>query len=280
MLRGRKRAMKVCISLAVAALGVTAASSAFAFTFAVESMDSWGGCESACSNNASLSNTYDQASYFSSTMRGGGHTRAWWYHNEIWASDVIEDTTWGGVDYLMADAYPIYMYSGHGSAPETAGKQRFQASLCRTGSASTCRMNSERMVIGEKSGTYATNKGYLRWLILATCHSVDTRPNEQWGQALYYGGDMVFGYRGTSADSFRTDEVPGDFAASAFVGGAQLKAAWFSAIEDFFVDDVGSVITSGATESEALWRRDNLTKQMSRGTGVVFGWTAWSWHEG
>jgi len=142
--------------------------------------------------------------------------------------------------------------------------------MCHTANGpSTCTLDVEHTRLGERSGYYATpNNGDLRWMIWGTCYSVDTLPGEQWGQTLARGPDAVMGYRGLSADSSYTDEVAEDFAEEAWGANDTIKASWFYAVEDWWIDDVGSLIVPsrvvGGTGADAMSARDNLKRTWAR----------------
>jgi len=90
------------------------------------------------------------------------------------------------------------------------------------------------------------------------------------------------GYRGTSADSSTTDEVLGDWVDNAYAGTVYtFKSSWFNAIEDWWVEDTGAVVSGGVTEADAIWRRDNYSRADARRASLTWwSWLAWSWHEG
>ncbi len=274
--------MKNKLSWVMAAALFALPANAMAFTFAAGSLTSWSGCDGGCSSAGGLSYTDDQVSMFISEMQSAGHTKDHWYHNgNTWSSDLVEDY-FGGEDYFFTDPHTLYIFSGHGAAyNDSAGLQKFSAPMCHAGSNNSCSITSERTRLGERTGVFASSTGNIRWIILCTCYSVHTQPGQQWGDQFYYGTDIVFGYRGLSADSENTDEVPEDFAEASFSGGDKFKAGWFWAIEDWWVDDVGSLVASGTSSANANDRRDNMTKSWARRPNTqLHSYRAWSWHEG
>jgi hypothetical protein len=75
-------------------------------------MTSWSGCE--CSND-SLDYTDDQINQFNSEMNSHSYTKLSTYHNlDVWSSDVAEDYSFNGADYLASDDATAWAYSGHG----------------------------------------------------------------------------------------------------------------------------------------------------------------------
>jgi len=268
---------------AVALIACARSTPAAAFPFLAQSMDDWAGCDSDCKGESKLKYTDDQIKLFSKAMKDAGHSRsAWWRNQDVWATDLVEDK-YGGEDHIYADPNTLYIYSGHGGAPILGGKQRFVAPFCHTVSTtvSSCETRSSSMVLGERTGSFASSPGNIRYMILATCHSVDTKPNEQWGNVFYRGVDMIFGYRGVSADSSLTDEVPEDFAEASFDDNDRFKAGWFWAIEDWWIDDTGSLVTAGVDKAQGRERRDKMRKSWPRrGDAELHTYRTWTWHEG
>ncbi len=260
--------------------GTPALASAASVSYGTSYMNDWSGCD--CSAGG-LSYTDDQITMLRSELASGSHTETFAFANStVWASDLLEDKDFGGEDNLYGDDVDLFAFSGHGAAPTNTWGQDFRAPFCKKGSSSTCDFVAETSRFGERSGPYATpNPGDLRYLILATCFSVHTAPNEQWGQSFWYGLDAVMGYRGLSADSWTTDEVLADFASTSFNGSTDLKAGWFWAIEDWWVNDTGSIAVSGNTASEASVRLNNIDADWSRRSSTpLHTYVDWAWHEG
>ena len=142
---------------------------------------------------------------------------------------------------------------------------------------------TNQLYLGEWSGqAYSYNPGKLRFLILSTCHSVDKdRAPYVWGPVFWRGKNFMYvmGYHGLSADSWLTDEVGEDFASKAAGSGWSLKQAWFWAIEDWWINDTGALISRGASQSEAISNRDYMTLNWLPNGNDPY-WVAWSWHEG
>ncbi|WP_394843355.1 DUF6345 domain-containing protein [Pendulispora brunnea] len=259
-----------------------------ALEVAGEAMTSWSGCD--CSAG-SLKYTDDQISYLISEMQDLGHQKKFFYKNtSSYSLDLIEDSLPNGYDAGYADGVDLFALSSHGGAPnDSNGKQTFSTPMCKSGSASassSCHFDANQSRMGEAAGPgqsqYATpHPGQARWWVFFTCYSVHTKPNEQWGQTLAHGGDTVLGYRGTSADSFTTDEVGEDLVDAVFDDGDTLKGGWFWAAEDWAVDDVASMVASGKTRDAAIYRRDKAVANWERrGSDSHHGWFAWAWHEG
>jgi len=255
---------------------------AWAIDFGAEYLTSWSGCE--CSANG-LSYTDNQINMFTSKMQSLGHTKKFKYANtNTWSADVTEDRDFIGIDWLYGDNVDMFAFSGHGGAgTDTSGSQTFTAPFCKAQGTESCTFSAERARLGEQAGTYALpHPGKLRYMMWLTCFSVHSDPIGQWHQTMNIGLDYVMGYRGLSADSLTTDEVPRDWAEKAMRPSDpwRFKKAWFWAIEDWWVGDTGAVVANGATESNAIDRRDNYRRTWSGPHTTGHYWYAWAWHEG
>lgn len=258
------------------------AGSVQAIEFGAEYLTTWSGCE--CSGK-SLSYTDNQINMFRNKMESLGHTKRFVYANSnTWAADVTEDRDFNGLDHLYADDVDMFAFSGHGGAPDdNSGNQTFRVPFCKASGAPSCRFDAENARLGESSGYYSTpHTGKSRYSMWLTCYSVHKRPMEQWAQTMRQGHDYVMGYRGTSADSLTTDEVPRDWASKAMRSSDpwRFKKAWFWAIEDWWVNDTGAVIANGSTIDNAKNRRNNYRRTWSGPHTSNWYSYAWSWHGG
>jgi len=258
-----------------AAFGLGAAS-AHALDAGAESVENYSGC--GC-NSGNLSYTNDQTSMFMSRI-GNWHNRKFRYtDSSAWNSDMVEDELAGGTDYPYGDTVHILFLSGHGGLSGNT----YNGYLCKSSNFSGCNYNTGSVYLGERSGqAKSTHPGSLRFLLLATCYSVEkTNAADVWGPVFWRGKNFMYvmGYTGTSADSTTTDEVGEDFAQKAAGDKWTLKQAWFWAIEDWWVNDTGSLISHGTSSSNATYNRDQM-KIDATPTGNSPSWVAWAWHEG
>ena len=264
-------------------MAAAGAAPAQAHDYGTAYLTNWGGCDALCAGQNSLSYTDDQIQMFESEMNDAGHSRTHGYVNgTTWASDLVEDAVFGGDDRWFSDDGQVYAFSGHGGCSGSGWSQTFSIPMCRAGSVASCNYNAEHSRLGESLGTYATpSPGEMRWLILATCHSVDSAPYGQWSQVLTQGLDLVMGYRGVSADSECTDEVLEDLVGESFDSSVDFKPGWFWAIEDWWIDDTAGIVASGASSLDATTRRDHLDQNsLPRNPYVNHNWIAWAYHEG
>jgi len=252
-----------------------------AVTFAGEFMTSWSGCS--CSGSG-LEHTDDQINQWAGTMRSLGHQQLWVYANtEAWACDITEDGL-GGCDWPYGDDAGIYAFAGHGYNPTDAnGRMTFTASFCQGGSGGlSCVFDSKNARWGERAGGYETpHPGNMRWALMLTCRSVDSDPPNQWNEVFEYGFDYIMGYRGDSCDSWTTEEVPSDWANSAFGEAKNFSAAWFTAVEDWWCGDTGGVAASGISPEAARARRDFTNKFVGRRpNSEVHRYIEYAYHSG
>lgn len=246
-----------------------------------ESVEDYSDCGCATGD---LNYCNDQASKFIDKMGDCGYRIRFWYKDgSAWNSDLIEDEL-GGTDYPYGDQVHILLISGHGGLDRS--RNIYYGYLCKWRRYNACSYNTTQTYLGEVSGQpKSTHPGKLRFLILCTCHSVDKdRAPYVWAPVFRRGKNLMYvmGYHGTSADGETTDEVPEDFARKAACSGWTLKQAWFWAIEDWWVDDTGAVISRGATREEAIRNRDHMRLTWSPPACSSWPptWFAWAWHEG
>lgn len=254
----------------------------WAISFGAEYLTSWSGCE--CSGD-SLSYTDNQINMFTNKMIALGHTKSFKFGNKnTWSADVTEDKDFNGIDWLYGDNVTMFAFSGHGGVgSDSSGNQTFTAPFCKAAGTASCNFSAERARLGERTGIYAEpHNGDLRYSMWLTCFSVHTDPIGQWAQTMRNGMDYVMGYRGTSADSLTTDEVPRDWAKKAMRSSDpwRFKKAWFWAIEDWWVNDTGAVLANGSTEEQAITRRNSYRRTWSGPHSDSYYWYAWSWHKG
>lgn len=242
-----------------------------------ESVENYTGC--GCNILGDLSYTNDQTTMFMNRI-DDVHTRVFLYQDSVaWNSDLVEDQLGGG-DQYAGDDVQLLMISGHGVLVSSS---LWEGYLCKSSTFTACTFNTNQTYLGEVSGqSYSTNPGKLRFLIAATCDSVNQYDAASVWQPVFRRGRnlmYVMGYSGTSMDSENTDEVGYDFADKTVGSGWTLKQAWFWAIEDFMINDTGALISGGDTEAEAISNRDNFTLASDPNitTPAIM---AWSWHAG
>ncbi len=252
--------------------------------YMLEAMGTWKDC--ACSASA-LSYSKAQINQLQTQLNKAGMNKLYkFFDGNVDNTDVIEDY-FGGKDHLYADNAELYALSSHGDAPTVSNQQLYTPALCHKMNSALCAPYSNQFVMGEwVTSPYGVHIGKLRWLILSTCYSVHTSPHQQWQLPFKYGLDMIMGYRGKTKDSSTTDEVLADFAEHAFRGNSKFKKVWFSATEDWLVNDTASIMTchgqnTGTTEEHLEIRLNNYRKDWEKRLNNGIERTCmWSWHKG
>jgi hypothetical protein len=264
-----------------------ATSSASAWTASTEYMNNFSGCDSPCNGNSTLSYTDDQIGLFDiEWLRSGNTVTHAWNNGSVWSTDLIEDRDFNGLDYQNSDDVQMYVYSGHGGNGNNQWGESFFIPTCRGLNGFSCDVDIENARLGEYFGEYVSpHPGALNWAIFMTCDSVDTSPDQQWGQTMWYGLDYVMGFRGTSADSSFTSADAGNLVDDTF--GLNhvyaFKSAWLddADVDWIFGGDTPEVIAPGVGLSDALFRRDNdgapTTTRRANNNQTAATAFAWSW---
>ncbi len=248
--------------------------------FGGEFMTHWTGCEKSLPQ---LSHTIWQIDMWGGEMASFGNAARFEYGDQnVWTSDVVEDAYPGGQDNAYADSVDFYALSSHGRVQGAAGHQTYIGSMCSRGTFTSPEWDSQNSIFDETPPNYfaINSPGYARFIMLLTCFSVDTEPQNAWQAATAYGNDVIMGYRGLSADSTNTEEVGRDLADGVFRNGQSFKPAWFYAVEDWWVDDVGEILVRGKTSAECISRLNGLSPQTPRRINGILGYMCWSSHQG
>ncbi len=246
-----------------------------------------GGCDTACASAPSLSHTGNQIGSFRQEWSRAGFTNNHAYTGwAVWSTDCIEDVDFNGFDYANTDDGDMFVYSGHGDSPNNAWGQTYVIPTCHANSSSySCVMDIEDARLGEYFGKYATpHFGWLRWGLFMTCNSVDSNPDQQWGQTMWYGMDHVMGFRGQSADSFLTTGDAGNFVDDCFINHTYtFKSSWLDHGDADWITggDTPEVMAPGVGQDDAVFRRDDeyaLSWPRDDANNTTrANWFAWSW---
>lgn len=210
-----------------------------------------------------------------------GHTAVrTWENGDVWGSDFRNDggdnNTDGG-----SDTTDIYFYTGHGSCqnPPTATSPDF-ISVC--GNFGT----PNNVNIGTQSG-WGNTPGVLQFLFLdASCPMDLVSLENNWFPA-FQGMHVAVGHSGTvNADTLDSSDRGSAFAAR--TAGLPAPLSWLlpqQSVGDAWMDtgtiDIQSgcsavVLAVGATEAEAIDRRDNERITDDRPSpGSDWTWMAW-----
>lgn len=252
-------------------------------TYGLSYIDNFSSCPGKCREH-DLSYADDLINYLDSELDDIGLTKLFKLargHAE--STDIIEDY-FNGDDYNYGDNVDLYAVATHGNVYINKCNQSvYGASYCTAhnsyytsdvqdlGIDRSCLAVSNKMYFGEQinswNNTYTTHAGKLRWLIFATCYSMNN-PFVHWVGRFIYGLDYYMGYQDIILVGPTTDECLEDFAHDAFYGTTKFKTAWFDANDDWWADNIAGVFACGTCIEDTLsdsenWR-DNYKKTWSR----------------
>ena len=256
-------------------------------TYGLSYINNFSSCDADC-RKSQLKYADDQINQLDTQLRKAGMTKQFKYANTfVQSTDIVEDFH-DGYDYYFADNVNLYAITTHGGADDGA----YRAVYCSSASPDYryCRAYSYQIVLGESinnfNNIYSSHVGKLRWLILSTCHSMDESPMSLWSNTFNYGLDYLLGYKGTMRLGETTDECLADFARNAFGGESKFKKVWFSANDDWWIDNTAGVFTCGdplnPSSSYSDNRRDNYRRTWTPRKIYTSGtfYCSWSYHKG
>lgn len=213
---------------------------------------------------ANLSYCGDQAEGFYNTMGSHGHVKVFdWGQDNAWETDFTHPD-FGGDSLDWSDNVHFCMFDSHGGNWDDilhiafAAQHRF------------CFSSSDEWRLGAKS---------LKWMIFAGCDAVLGTSPAQVGGVWFgpmQGVHIVMGYLGTSADSWWTAGLGSDVAGDVCGGGA-IATSWVDRAYSFWTGDHSIAIAAGATQDEAINRRENETLNWRDYAVTSTSWLAWKW---
>jgi hypothetical protein len=227
--------------------------------------------KSPCKENNGLNNlsyTDDQTNGFFNAMTSRGHTGVFrWTNDDAWETDWRDPSFGGSGDsHSWTDNVNFVFFSAHGGNDKNIfsiyfSKQQLQ---CSSG-ANTWRLGSKM----------------LKWVAFATCDTVLNTSSAHVG-AVWFGPcqgiHLVLGFVGTSADSWWTRGLGGDYAGDVN-GGATIAGAWLDDGYSFWTGDTPIAIACGTSVDDAVNRRDHENLNW-RDINVTFtGALAWKWKD-
>ena len=263
------RVSHALIAAAPAFVILLCSTNAHAFYASCEYMTNFSSCDSACNGNSSL--TYSSAQigsfeYAWTTYDSRNSISSLYANNDVWGDDEVEDTDFNGIDYQVADYADMVVVDTHGDNFNNAYGQTFHYQACHQNNNWSCNVDIEDARLGEYFGHYTSpNRGWIRWGMYLTCDSVDSAPDQQWGQTQWYGMDFVMGYRGNSGDVSFTENMPRDVMRDVISSNRTFKAAWLDHADSDWVTggDTPECEAPGVGINDANSRRDNEWYQSS-----------------
>jgi len=193
----------------------------------------------------------------------------WLFHDYSGAGHNYDLWNSGGIDYGI-DAVMIAFQSSHGGM---SSPNHFVTSLGANWSGTGWSARSDLMALGGNYWTSGDER--LRYMFWDTCDSVKVSggnsPYSTWAPPAR-GIRFVFGYNTTSIDSPNY----GKYFGQEWEKGKVLKTAFLDASWRISTSQSPAVLAFGATQSEAISRRD--TERFFTSGAVSKSWGAWTWY--
>jgi hypothetical protein len=213
-------------------------------------------------NNLSYRSTH--ANDFCNQMKSRGHTAVFcWGNDDAWETD-FRHPDFGGDSLNWIDNVNMCFYSDHGGNWANTMHIAFSAKH------QNCLGSSDQWKLGAKM---------LKWLILDCCQCVPANHPEQAVQIWFtpaHGVHMVFGFVGDGYDCWWARNVGSDFGSDASQG-KKLTYAWLDAAYSWWLGTAAISIAFGATQAEAINRRENETINWRDYPVTAPNWMAWKW---
>lgn len=243
-------------------------------------IDNYSSCDAGCQLD-SVDYADDQINQLDNALQNAGLTKEFKFGRaSVYATDIIEDY-YSGSDHIYGDNVDFYAITTHGNATTFNGNNIFYAAYCKRGSnaynssldwdTDNCRITSNKLYLGEQTempnSLYSTNPGQLRWLVWSSCHSMDNALTT-WINTFRYGMDYMLGYKDNASLGETTDEVLADFSNNIFIDNKKFESGWFTANDDWWVDNKAATFTctdcSDTSSSSAQNRLTNYTRFWSK----------------
>ena len=217
----------------------------------------------ACNQN-NLSYRDDHAEGFYDHMGSHGHFRIFhWGNDNAWETD-IRHPDFGGDALHWSENVDFFYYSDHGGNWDNVMHIAFSVAHNNClGSSDTWRLGSRMM----------------KWLVLDCCQAVLSTSASHicavWFPPLR-GLHMVFGFIGDGHDSWWNAGLGRDFGDDAGTGH-RLANAWLDRAYSWWLDDNPIAIAAGATQGEAINRRENESVNWLGSPVSSTSWLAWKY---
>ncbi len=206
----------------------------------------------------------DHAIGFCDHMRSHGHTVVFdWGNDNAWETD-FRHPDFGGDSLNWADNVHFAFFSDHGGNWDNVMHIAF------TVQHQNCLGASNQWHLGVKM---------LKWLVLDCCQAVLNTSGGHIGAVWFppmRGIHMIFGFIGNGHDSWWTASLGSDFGDDAG-SGARLANAWLDRAYSFWLDDNPIAIAAGATQADAINRRENESVNWRDSSVTATNWLAWKY---
>jgi hypothetical protein len=211
---------------------------------------------------ANLSNRADDAEGFSDAMASAGYPNVFdWGDDNAWETD-FRAPAFGGDSLDWSDNVNFCYFADHGGNWSSSFRIGFTAKH------DNCIGSADQWTLGAK---------LLKWVVFDTC---DLVLDASVGSLVEWFGPMqgvhlVFGFVNLAHDDGgRGASFGGDVSA-----GAALSNAWLDDAVASGGDQTAIAIAAGATQSEAIFRRDYETIAAVGWDVTATDWIAWKWYD-
>jgi hypothetical protein len=215
-------------------------------------------------NQDELSYRDDHANDFCDEMRNMGHTIAFnWGNDNAWERD-FRHPDYGGDSLNLIDNVHFCFYSDHGGNWSDTMHIAFSVTKDK------CLGSSREWKLGVKK---------LKWFVLDCCQCVLNTDSAHITAVWFppaHGVHMIFGFIGNGSDGWWTRNVGDDFGADA-AAGYTLANSWLDAAYSFWANDDAIAIAFGATQAEAINRREYENLNWRDYNVTSANWMAWKW---
>lgn len=216
-----------------------------------------------CHQN-NLSYRDDHAEGFYNRMGAHGHFKIFdWGNDNAWETD-FRDPAFGGDSHTWTENVDFCYYSDHGG--NWGNVMHIAFAVAHT----NCLGSSNQWKLGSRM---------MKWLVLDCCQAVLNTTAAHicavWIPPMK-GAHMVFGFIGNGHDSWWNASLGSDFGDDAG-GGSRLANAWLDRAYSFWLDDNPIAIAAGATQAEAVNRRENETVNWLNIPVASTNWLAWKY---
>jgi len=217
-------------------------------------------------HQANLDYTDDQTNGFYNTMGSRGHDQIFNWGNEwAWETD-FRHPDFGGHSLTWVENVNFVFFDSHGGNRNNTLQISFASMQERcTGSSPDWRLGS----------------GQLKWIAFAGCEAVLNHTAAHvvavWGGPMQ-GVHIVMGYIGDSADAWWTRGL-GEDVANDVSDGSAIAGVWCDRAYSFWTGDAAIAIAAGASQAEAINRRDHETLDWRDVPVAATSWLAWKWQD-
>lgn len=206
-------------------------------------------------------NRANDAEGFQNAMAAAGHTSVFdWGDLNAWETDFRSPSN-GGDSFNWSDNVHFCYFTDHG------GNDGSTFNIAFTAQHDNCLAFSD---------TWQLGGNMLKWIVFDTCDLVlqaDATNVSEWFGPMQ-GVHMVFGFVGLGYDDAGRGQAFGSDAANSHA----LGNAWIVDAVGSDTRQTGIAIAAGATQEEAINRRDNETLDWRDINITATNWLAWKWY--